>query len=103
MPEGATDELLSVRSVAAGYGTRPVLSDVDFTLNAGDFMGLLGPNGSGKSTLLRAISGQIPVAVGSVHLLGIDLAHQPEAAKRIFGYAVDPADLPASLTGTQYL
>jgi ABC-2 type transport system ATP-binding protein len=66
-------------------------------------MGLLGPNGSGKSTLLRAISGQIPVTTGGVHLLGIDLAREPEAAKRIFGYAVDPPDLPATLTGTQYL
>jgi ABC-2 type transport system ATP-binding protein len=103
MPEGATDELLSVRSVAAGYGTRPVLSGIDFTLGAGGFMGLLGPNGSGKSTLLRAISGQIPVAAGSVHLLGIDLAQKPEAAKRVFGYAVDAPELPATLTGVQYL
>jgi ABC-2 type transport system ATP-binding protein len=103
IPEGAPDQLLTVRSIAAGYAAEAVLTNIDFTLNAGDFMGLLGPNGSGKSTLLRAISGQIPVAAGSVHLLGIDLAQQPEAAKRLFGYAVDPADLPASLTGTQYL
>jgi ABC-2 type transport system ATP-binding protein len=103
MPEGATDELLIVRSVAAGYGAQPVLADIDFTLSAGGFMGLLGPNGSGKSTLLRAISGQIPVAAGSVHLLGIDLAQKPEAAKCVFGYAVDPPDLPATLTGIQYL
>jgi ABC-2 type transport system ATP-binding protein len=103
MPEGATDELLTVRSVAAGYGAQSVLSDIDFTLAAGGFMGLLGPNGSGKSTLLRAISGQIPVTAGSVHLHGIDLAREPEAAKRIFGYAVDPPDLPATLTGIQYL
>jgi ABC-2 type transport system ATP-binding protein len=103
MPEGATDELLTVRSLAAGYGAQPVLADIDFTLAAGGFMGLLGPNGSGKSTLLRAISGQIPVAAGSVHLLGIDLARKPEAAKRSFGYAVDPPDLPARLTGIQYL
>lgn len=103
MPERATDELLTVRSVAAGYGARPVLSEIDFTLDAGGFMGLLGPNGSGKSTLLRAISGQIPVATGSVQLSGIDLSQEPEAAKRGFGYAVDPPDLPAKLTGVQYL
>jgi ABC-2 type transport system ATP-binding protein len=103
MPEAATEELLAVRSVAAGYGPRTVVADVDFTLSAGGFMGLLGPNGSGKSTLLRAITGQIPVAAGSVHLSGIDLAQKPELAKRMFGYAVDAPDLPATLTGIQYL
>jgi ABC-type multidrug transport system ATPase subunit len=103
MPKGATDELLTVQAVAAGYGARSVLANIDFTLTAGSFMGLLGPNGSGKTTLLRAITGQIPVAAGSVHLFGIDLAEKPELAKRVFGYAIDPPDLPATLIGTQYL
>lgn len=40
---------------------------------------------------------------GSAQLFGIDLAEKPELAKRIFGYAIDPPDLPATLTGTQYL
>jgi ABC-2 type transport system ATP-binding protein len=38
-----------------------------------------------------------------MQLFGIDLAEKPELAKRIFGYAIDPPDLPATLTGTQYL
>ncbi len=103
MPEGATDVLLTVQAVTAGYGARSVLANIDFTLSAGCFMGLLGPNGSGKTTLLRAITGQIPIASGSVHLFGIDLTEKPELAKGIFSYAIDPADLPATLTGTQYL
>jgi ABC-2 type transport system ATP-binding protein len=103
MSKGTTDELLTVQAVAAGYGARSVLANIHFTLTAGCFLGLLGPNGSGKTTLLRAITGQIPVAAGSVHLFGIDLAEKPELAKRVFGYAIDPPDLPATLTGAQYL
>lgn len=103
MLECLSDTLLTVRGLAAGYGAKSVLQNIDFTLDAGVFMGLLGANGSGKSTLLRAITGQIPVMAGTVHLCNIDLAESPELAKAVFGYAVDAPDLPPTLTGLQYL
>ncbi|MEM8485277.1 MAG: ABC transporter ATP-binding protein [Bacteroidota bacterium] len=40
-------------------GTR-ILDDLQFTLQAGQLIGIIGPNGSGKTTLLRAISGLLP-------------------------------------------
>ena len=95
--------LLEARGLAAGYGGTIVLADVDLSVTAGDWLGLLGANGSGKSTLLRALTGQIPLAAGSVVIGGIDLRAHPEAAKMGFGYAVDPNELPAGLTGRQYL
>ena len=42
----------TVEGLAAGYGRRPVLSGIDFTLEAGKLYGVLGANGSGKTTLL---------------------------------------------------
>lgn len=103
MPEHKLDALLIVQGIAAGYGGKPVIANIDFTLRAGEFLGLLGPNGSGKSTLLRAITGQIPLAAGTVTIAGIDMAHDPELAKAAIGYAVDAPELPPTLTGLQYL
>ncbi|RUX24282.1 ABC transporter ATP-binding protein [Mesorhizobium sp. M7A.F.Ca.US.011.01.1.1] len=96
-------EILAVRGLSAGYGSRAVISGIDLSLEAGDVLGLLGANGSGKSTLLRAITGQIRPLEGTVAIDGADLARAPERAKSGFGLAVDPSDLPAALSGRQYL
>jgi len=52
---------MSVAVQASGlsfaYNSIQVLSDVTFTLNKGDYCGLVGPNGSGKTTLIRILLG----------------------------------------------
>ena len=65
---------LVARSLAAGYGTRAVLRDVDLTLEAGRLVALVGPNGAGKSTLLRALAGLVRPSAGAVTLDGVDIA-----------------------------
>ncbi len=47
-----------------------VLSDVDFTIEPGEFVGLIGTNGAGKTTLLRTMLGLIRPDRGSVNVLG---------------------------------
>jgi len=71
--------------VSFGYGPRTVLHGVSFTLNAGQFVGLLGPNGSGKTTLLKLLSGFVSPLGGTVTLTGKTLsAFSPqELARRI--------------------
>ncbi len=51
-------------------GGHTALTDVSFSVGAGTLTGVLGPNGAGKSTLFGAIAGTLPVAEGSVRLLG---------------------------------
>lgn len=97
------EPLLQARGLAAGYGNTTILQNVDLTVRPGDWLGLLGANGSGKSTLLRALTGQIPLSAGEVTIAGTSLRRHPERAKMAVGYAVDPAELPAGLTGRQYL
>jgi iron complex transport system ATP-binding protein len=65
---------LVARSLAAGYGARAVLCDVDLTLAPGRLVALVGPNGAGKSTLLRALAGLLRPSAGSVTLDGVDVA-----------------------------
>ena len=97
------DRVLAVRALSAGYRGRPVVRGIDLSLSRGDILGLLGANGSGKSTLSRAITGQIPLLGGSVTIEGIDLSKAPERAKACFGLAIEPHELPASLSGRQYI
>jgi NitT/TauT family transport system ATP-binding protein len=56
--------------VSFSYGKQQILSQIDLSINAGDFFCLLGPSGSGKSTLLRLISGLVPPSSGSITING---------------------------------
>jgi ATP-binding cassette subfamily F protein uup len=49
--------LVNLKSVAKGYGSRSVLHDVTLGVSAGERIGVVGENGNGKSTLLRLIAG----------------------------------------------
>jgi NitT/TauT family transport system ATP-binding protein len=48
------------------------LSDVDFSVAAGEFVSLVGPSGCGKSTLLRLVAGLLPAMSGSLTVGGAD-------------------------------
>ena len=61
---------LSFRRVTVALGSRTVLSDVDFELQQGEFVGMLGANGSGKTTLMRAALGLVPLSAGEIRVLG---------------------------------
>jgi branched-chain amino acid transport system ATP-binding protein len=68
----ASEALLAVSSLEAGYGKIRVLHGVDLAIEPGEVVALLGPNGAGKTTLLRALSGLLPVTAGQVRFAGRD-------------------------------
>lgn len=66
-------EILTVTGLSAGYGPLRVLHDLDFSIQAGERVGIVGLNGHGKSTLFRAIAGLTDWQSGSVLLNGIEV------------------------------
>ena len=58
--------LVNLKSVDKGYGSRSVLRDVTLGVSAGDRIGVVGRNGDGKSTLLALISGAEEADAGTV-------------------------------------
>jgi len=65
---------VELRDVTFGYdGARPVLSDIDLTVEAGRTVALVGPTGSGKSTLVMLIPRLYDVIEGSVVVDGADV------------------------------
>ena len=62
--------LISVKNIYFSYGYIPVLIDVTFTINSGDFLAIIGPNGSGKTTLLKIILRLLKPSQGKVRIMG---------------------------------
>jgi NitT/TauT family transport system ATP-binding protein len=58
------------------------LSDVDLTVQKGDFVSLIGPSGCGKTTLLRAIADLAPLSSGTLRINGMT----PDEARRTRAY-----------------
>lgn len=80
-------EILSMRDVCAGYGTRRVLEDVCLAVGKGEVCALLGLNGSGKSTLLRVLLGLLPAQAGEISVCGENLRHAaPKKVARLAAY-----------------
>jgi tungstate transport system ATP-binding protein len=69
--------LLQASGIGVHRGGRFTLSPTDFSVCAGETVGVYGPNGAGKSTLLQALAGLLPLSSGSIKLgsqvLGRDL------------------------------
>ena len=86
---------LSIQSLYASHGRKPILTDVSATLEPGRITALIGPNGTGKSTLLKAISGLMP-STGEVTLNGETL-HAPRR-REVFAYMPQDSGAQSSIS-----
>jgi branched-chain amino acid transport system ATP-binding protein len=84
------------------YGGLVALKGVSLDVSAGEFVSVIGPNGAGKSTLFKAISGEVPLAAGSISFDGkslsdlrpsqrphLGIAHVPEGRQVFRGMTVE--------------
>ncbi len=58
--------LLSFENVTLGYEGRAVISELNFTVEKGDFVCILGQNGSGKTTTMKALLGLMEPLAGKI-------------------------------------
>ena len=71
--------ILEVKNLSKIYDDgRQALNDVSFSVNKGDFFGVIGLSGSGKSTLLRCINRLIDPTSGQILFNGVDMASLPK-------------------------
>jgi len=62
--------VVQISSVRFGPAVKPVLADINLTLAAGHFLGIVGPNGAGKTTLLNLVAGLSQADEGHIDLFG---------------------------------
>jgi len=76
--------ILEADNVSVMLGKHRILEDISFTIQPGEYVGIVGPNGGGKTTLLRAMLGLLVLSKGEIHVKG-RRAHSL-AAKKCIGY-----------------
>jgi iron complex transport system ATP-binding protein len=67
--------MLELKNITVGYDTLPIVKELSFSINEGDFLAIIGPNGAGKSTLLRAMCGILKPWEGEILLRGENLSN----------------------------
>ncbi len=60
--------LLEGEGVTRFFGGLAAVSDVDFSVDRGEVVGLIGPNGAGKTTLFNLVSGALALKAGTIRL-----------------------------------
>jgi ABC-type Fe3+/spermidine/putrescine transport system ATPase subunit len=73
--------MLTITNISKTYEAKPLLTNISFSVEAGETVCLLGASGSGKSTLLRIIAGLESPEAGRVLWDGADLAPTPPHAR----------------------
>jgi branched-chain amino acid transport system ATP-binding protein len=69
--------LLEAKGLHSFYGASHILHGVDFSIRAGETLGLMGRNGMGKSTLIKSMLGLVRPRHGSVTVRGATMTHAP--------------------------
>jgi lipopolysaccharide export system ATP-binding protein len=99
----ANNRGLVATNLGKSFKKRPVLRDVNVSVQRGDAVGLLGPNGAGKTTCFYIITGLIAPDVGTIALDSQDITELPmyRRARLGIGYLPQEASIFRGLTVEQ--
>ena len=92
-----------VKEYRSRAGAVEAVRGVDLRVEAGEVFGFLGPNGAGKSTTVRMVTTLLSITSGTAHVAGVDVAREPDAARRRIGVALQEAGLDPRQTGRELL
>ena len=90
-----SNELIVCRDVSLGYEGQSVLTHLDLTVRAGDYLCIVGDNGSGKSTLLRGLLGLLAPQSGQI-------LRSPELQRGAIGYLPQQTKAQRDFPATVY-
>lgn len=92
---------ISVTSLSKTFGKQSVLKEVSFSIQKGEYVGLVGVNGAGKTTLIKCLLDFCSVDSGSISIFGID--HRLKEARNNLTYLPEKFVPPYYLTGENFL
>ena len=92
-----------VKHYSGRGGAVEAVRGVDLHVADGEVFGFLGPNGAGKSTTVRMLTTLMTITSGSARVAGVDVAADPDGARRRIGVALQEAGLDPRQTGRELL
>jgi ABC-2 type transport system ATP-binding protein len=95
--------MIALESLSKTYAEFKAVKDLTLSIPRGEIFGFIGPNGAGKTTTIKMLGGIIAPSGGTVKICGIDMAREPERAKRKIGFIPDRPYLYEKLTGMEFL
>ena len=90
------NEVLHTEKLGIGYKGKPLLPDINVSLNEGDIVALAGPNGAGKTTLFKTLCGSLKPIAGRITIFGKDL-NQYSATERASLFSLVLTEKPDDL------
>jgi ABC-2 type transport system ATP-binding protein len=102
-PSAAVEAEGLVKHYRSRTGVVEAVRGVDLRVPAGEVFGFLGPNGAGKSTTVRMLTTLLSITSGAARVAGVDVAREPDAARRRIGVALQEAGLDPRQTGRELL
>ncbi len=93
--------MIEVRDLKKQFGEVKAVDGVSFTAKSGAITGLLGPNGAGKTTTIRMIGTLVSIDGGSVRIGDVDVAADPDGARRACGLLTDSRGVYTRMTARE--
>jgi ABC-2 type transport system ATP-binding protein len=100
---GDAESVIRVEGLRKTYGHTRAGDGVGFEVPPGEVFGLLGPNGAGKTTTVEILEGLRKPDAGTVRVLGIDVARDPDGLKERIGVSLQTAALYPKLSVVELL
>ena len=95
--------MIHVQGLCKSFRQKPILTDLNFHLEAGDRLALLGPNGSGKTLLIKILATLIKPTSGSIEIAGYDATKEVRAVRPLIGYIPETFEGYPTLSIQEYL
>ena len=94
---------VETRSLSKSFGAVNAVSDISFTVKAGEIFGFLGPNGAGKSTTIMILTTLLKPTSGHALVSGYDVMTHPKQVRQSIGYVQQESTVDEYLTGRENL
>ena len=95
--------MIVIQGVEKRYGDLKAVSDLNFSIEKGEIVGLLGQNGAGKTTCMKIITGYLEPTAGTVTVDGLDVIDQRTEVQDRVGYLPENAPLYPEMRVEEYL
>ena len=92
------EPVVEISDLRKAYGSVVAVDGISLRVQRGEVFGVLGPNGAGKTTTMECAAGLCRPDSGTVRVLGLDPATDPEAVRQRVGVQLQHAVLPSRMT-----